>query len=109
MARFTVETFKTVIKDIDDNEKALRSTENRVILATDVFLESLGELNALHAAITRDEGEVAGLLDEVEKFSEIRMPKVRSLREGIREKQKNMRRIEAKLFRASQALAEVGA
>lgn len=80
--------------------------ENCVTVAMDNFLGSLGELNALHAAITRDEGEVAGLLDEVEKFCEVRMPKIRGLREGIREKQKNMRRIESKLFQASKGLAD---
>src|SRR4051794_17462246 len=76
--------------------------ENCATLAQGEFLVSLGELNALHARITRNEGEVAAKLDEVEKFTEVRLNQIKSLRDMVREDQKNMRRIEAKLFKATQ-------
>jgi phage head maturation protease len=68
----------------------------------DDFLVSLGELNALHARITRNEGEVTAKLDEVEKFVEVRLTQIRAYRDSIREDQKNMRRIEVKLHKAVQ-------
>jgi hypothetical protein len=89
-------------KEID-----LQSEENRDILAVELFLDSLGELNALHARITRNEGEVVSRLDEVENFLEVRMNQIRKLRDEIREDQKNMRRIEAKLFRATKGLTVI--
>ena len=85
----------------------LQPNENRVKVAQDVFLENLGELNALHASITRDEGEVAAKLDEVEKFLEVRLTQIRSLRDSVRENQKKMRRIEVKLYAATKQLAVV--
>lgn len=88
---------------MDTNKEIVSQTgENCVILANDEFLEVLGELNALHARITRNEGEVAAKLDEVEKFTEVRLTQIKSLRDVVREDQKNMRRAEARLFKATQ-------
>lgn len=89
------------------SEIDLQSEENRANLGMDIFLDSLGELNALHARITRNEGEVVSRLDEAENFLEVRLSQIRKLRDEIREDQKNMRRIEAKLFRATKGLTVI--
>jgi hypothetical protein len=79
----------------------LQSNQNRANVTQDYFLLTLGELNALHARITRNEGAVAAKLDEVEKFVEVRMTQIKSLRDEIREDQKNMRRKEVELHKAA--------
>jgi CRISPR/Cas system CSM-associated protein Csm2 small subunit len=86
---------------MDSAKTPVQFDEMRVDSSQDEFLAYLGELNALHARITRNEGEVAAKLDEVEKFLEVRMTQVRILRDSIREDQKNMRRVEAKLFQTT--------
>jgi chaperonin cofactor prefoldin len=83
----------------------LQLSENPVTIVQDSFLAKLGELNARHARITRNEGAVAHLLDEVEKFVEVRSAQIKTLRDEIREDQKNLRRIEVQLHKATKQLA----
>lgn len=60
------------------------------------FLEKLHELNHLHAEMSRDNGQVMRMLDDMEAHLDDRLRQIRQVRARVREKQKHMRRVEVK-------------
>jgi hypothetical protein len=67
-----------------------------VSLVQVAFMEKLHELNHLHADMSRDNGQVMRMLDDMEETIDDRLKQIRKVRAQVREKQKHMRRVEVK-------------
>lgn len=73
-----------------------QSDNKYVSLVQVAFMEKLHELNHLHADMSRDNGQVMRMLDDMEKVLDDRLWQIKQVRASVREKQKHMRRVEVK-------------